>query len=104
MRLLPLRRLRLIARPQVGWHSLGKYLESWLTRPPSDGFVSTSTTSLPHSAASRAAVMPLMPPPTTNIVSFVATTSVIDIPPPRNCSEKTPPDYRDGNNTPQSNR
>jgi hypothetical protein len=38
---------------------------------------------LPHSAASSAAVMPLIPPPTTRIVWLVAITSDISCPPIR---------------------
>ena len=45
------------------------------------GIFSTSITCLPASAASKAALIPLIPPPTTSMVSLVATISDIEFPP-----------------------
>jgi hypothetical protein len=45
------------------------------------GALLNQTTRCPFSEGSRAAVMPLMPPLTTKMVSLVATTAAMDLPP-----------------------
>src|SRR3990172_5423721 len=56
----------LISIPHAGGHILGKYWWFFSTRPPTLGSRSSSTTSWPASAASRAEVMPAIPAPTTS--------------------------------------
>ncbi len=51
---------------------MGKYLYIRVTLPPRKGLFSTIVTSCPTSAASRAVVMPLIPPPTTKMPETVA--------------------------------